>query len=249
MTSRLTVVLVLALASRAFAGDPKAEAQAHVHASEKLFQAGKYQDALGELTTAYALDPQPGLLYAIAQVHVKLGECAEAITWYQRFLDTHPDDRPAKAAHEAIDMCTTALPAQPEPPPPPQPTVQQPPLPPQQPRPAPIAPPSSPTWYSSVVADALVIGGGVSGVAGIELYLRALDDFDRAKTANSYARNHELVEDGHSQRQWAVIAGTGGVMLVGGGLAYYFLHVRKQEPDVMVSPTTNGGVVTWSGRF
>jgi len=164
MTSRLTVVLVLALASRAFAGDPKAEAQAHVHASEKLFQAGKYQDALGELTTAYALDPQPGLLYAIAQVHVKLGECAEAITWYQRFLDTHPDDRPAKAA-------------------------------------------------------------------------------------NSYARNHELVEDGHSQRQWAVIAGTGGVMLVGGGLAYYFLHVRKQEPDVMVSPTTNGGVVTWSGRF
>ena len=257
MMPKHTLALVLAFAlvpAHAFAGDPKAEAQAHVHASEKLFQDGKYNDALNELTTAYALDPQPGLLYAIAQVHVKLGECADAITWYQRFLDTKPEERAAKAAHEAIEMCSTALPKQPEPPPQPQPPPppQPQPPPPQQPppvQPKPVAQPSPPAWYGSVLADALVIGGGVAGVTGIELYHRALNDFDRANTATSYASNHQLVEDGHSQRQWAVIASVGGVVLVGGGVAYYLLHVHSKEPDVTVSPTSSGAVVMWSGRF
>ena len=254
-TMKLALVLAFALApTRAFGGDPKAMAQAHVHASEKLFQDGKYAEALNELTTAYALDPQPGLLYAIAQVHVKLGDCADAIVWYQRFLDTKPDERPAKAAREAIEMCSTALPKQPEPEPQPPPQTQPQPLPAALApvKPAPVATTTTTpgtAWYGSVLTDAFVIGGGVAGVAGIELYLRALDDFDGAKTANSYARNHELVEDGHSQRQWAIVAGVGGVALVGGGIAYFLLHVRTLEPDVTISPTNTGAVMTWSGRF
>jgi len=249
----LAVAVALAVGLRAAPAlaDPKTESLTHVNNSAKLFQGGKYADALAELMTAYSLDPQPGLLYAIAQVHVKLGECADAITWYQKFLDTHPEDRASKAAHEAIDMCATALPKTPEPAPTPTPAPALAPTPP----PQPVQPTqtteqrSTPVWYGSVVADALVLGGAVAGATGIELYHRALGDFDKANTATDYAAHHELVEDGRSARTWAIVASAGGVALVGGGIAYYMLSVRGNESTFTVTPTATGTAVMWSGRF
>ena len=108
------VVLALAfvaIASRADA-DTKADAKAHIERGSKAYASGNYRDALRELTLAYALDPDPELLFAIGQINVKLGDCASATTFYQRFLDTHPAASEAGVAHQAIEGCATVKPTQ-----------------------------------------------------------------------------------------------------------------------------------------
>ena len=56
----------------------------HVDAATVLHAHRHWQEALNELTLAYSLDPQPDLLYAMAQLQVKLGQCPIAITFYGR---------------------------------------------------------------------------------------------------------------------------------------------------------------------
>jgi len=62
----LLVVLLVAPAS-AFAGK-KEEAKAHITKATKAHKDGRFEEARVELEAAYALDPNPDLLYAIGQV-------------------------------------------------------------------------------------------------------------------------------------------------------------------------------------
>src|SRR2546427_8374296 len=99
---RIEIVLLACVgfalaASPAFA-DAKVEAKQHVHHATTLYDDGQFADALEELITAYALDPQPEILYAIAQANLRLDRCAQAITFYERFLETKPKPGPAAAA-------------------------------------------------------------------------------------------------------------------------------------------------------
>jgi tetratricopeptide (TPR) repeat protein len=100
-----TMVALAAIASPAFAGDPKQEAAEHIDKAQKLFSAGKAAEALDELKTAYALDPKAELLYAIGQAHASMGQCDQAKTFYDRFLSTRPDADAADIARQAIASC------------------------------------------------------------------------------------------------------------------------------------------------
>src|SRR5262249_747385 len=103
--TRYLVLLALASASpRAFA-DPKADAKQHIDKATAAHSAGHYNDALKELTLAYALDPNPELLFAIGQVHMKIGDCTAATTFYERFIATKPDAKEAAIAQKAITSC------------------------------------------------------------------------------------------------------------------------------------------------
>ncbi len=116
--------------------DAKSEAKQHLDSATARHKDRKYAEALDEMKTAYALDPQPELLYAIAQLHVQLGQCDRALPFCDRFLDSKPKDSSAAKARQAIEMCKTNPPAAapPEPPPvvvpPPRPIVVPPPPPP-----------------------------------------------------------------------------------------------------------------------
>src|SRR5688572_27300629 len=102
----LLVLALFALPAAALAGpQEKAEAQKHVARATEAHQAGKFDAALTELEAAYALDPQSDLLYAMGQVQVKLGRCAEAITLYERFVATNPPADASASANEAIITC------------------------------------------------------------------------------------------------------------------------------------------------
>lgn len=90
--------------------DPAAESKQHFDLASAAHKEGRFRDALNELMLAYALDSRPELLYAIAQVHVKLGECAQAISFYERFLASNPKPEHAKRAQEAIAICKTSPP-------------------------------------------------------------------------------------------------------------------------------------------
>src|SRR6185503_10681618 len=72
-------------------------------------KAGKCDVALTELQAAYAIDPQPKLMYAIAQVYAKLDKCEEAIEHYEKFNAATKDKSKQAVVQQAIDACKQKL--------------------------------------------------------------------------------------------------------------------------------------------
>ena len=237
----LVVVALIALPLVAFAGPKeKKQAQNHIANATEAHQAGKYDVALTELQTAYSLDAQPDLLYAIGQVHVKLGRCDDAIASYEQFLATNPPAEPAAAATEAIDTCKAQLAA--AQPPPPEPT------PPPEPAPPPPPPPEGKPFYTDVIGGALVGAGVVSLVVGGVMYGSAVSTLDDAEAAPTYGEHERLVDDARGKRNIGLVFGAVGVVALGVGVWRYVSYSSEQS-TVAVVPTTTGGMVSWMGRF
>jgi len=83
----------------------KAEAKAHVDKATKAHKEGKFDVALTELQAAYDIDPQPKLLFAIAQVQAKLGDCPAAVDNYNKFLGSTKDKQKQEVVKQAITAC------------------------------------------------------------------------------------------------------------------------------------------------
>jgi tetratricopeptide (TPR) repeat protein len=249
----LLVLLLLALttAPGTARADAKVEAKTRMNRATELYQEGKYAEALNELTIAYTLDPRPEMLYAIGQMHVQLGNCPQAILFYERFLTTNPDSVPAAAAAEAIETCrkTPDATSKPEPPPPePPPPPEQPPEPP--PPPPPPLPEQPGRWYADKPGGALLGGGIVLGVIAAVTYVSARSDLDDAEAASDYQAHADLVDDAHSKRTLAAVLGAVAVGVTGAAVTRYVLVQRAESSvTVGVAPTRGGGLVTWSGRF
>lgn len=235
--SLLIGAATLALPLLAFAG-PKDEARKHIQKATDAHAQGKYDVALSELDAAYALDPQPDLLYAIGQVQVKLGHCPEAIASYEKFLATNPAAEPTAAAKEAIDTCKAQ--AKPEPPPEPPP----------EPKPAPPPPPAPEPkpFYMDFIGDGLVGVGVASAVVGGIMYAGALGSLDKADAATTYAEHEKLVGDANGKRNLALVFGGVAVVAVGIGV-WHFTSFHAEQSKVAFVPTTSGGMLAWMGRF
>lgn len=253
----IAVLLVLLGAPAAPAlADPKADAKARIEKATTLHAEGKFKEALDELTIAYALDPKPELLYAIGQVHVQLGDCTSAISFYERFLASKPAPGPAAAAREAITTCKTAPPEPKEPPPDPDPGVTTPP-PAADPEPTPTPPPVAEQpaggpgpWYTDKLGDALVGGGIVLGVVSVIFYQGARGKLDDAEAAPTYDEHESLVSDAKSQRNMAVGFAIGGAALIGAGVARYIMRdTGAESKSVAVTPISGGGAITWTRSF
>jgi len=256
MKHRLASIAVLLAASAGPAlADPKADASARIEKATTLHAEGKFKEALDELTIAYALDPKPELLYAIGQVHVQLGDCTSAISFYERFLASKPAAGPAAAAREAIKTCKTSPPAPvttPEPVPAPTPS-------PPAPEPTPVTSPQPPVgeqppggagpWYTDKLGDGLVGGGIVLGVVSVIFYQGARGKLDDAEAAPTYDEHDNLVSDAKSQRNLAVGFAIGSAALIGAGVARYILRDTGEAKRVAVTPISGGGAITWTRSF
>jgi tetratricopeptide (TPR) repeat protein len=188
-----SLVCVGVLAASAFA-DPAAEAKQHFEAASAAHKAGNFRKALEELMLSYALEPKPELLYAIAQVHVKLGECPQAITFYQRFLASNPKPEHAKRAQEAIHICKTA-------PPPPE---KQAPAEPEKPR-EDLGPTREEHLRKAAEADALAASERRKA--------------EEARLAAEREREQEKRYNKHPARVWALVGmGVGAGTAIAGGV-------------------------------
>lgn len=237
MKQLVLVAALIALPLSAAAGPKeKADAQAHIQKATAAHEAGSFDVALTELEAAYALDPQPDLLYALGQVQVKLNNCPVAVSYYERFLSTNPAPEPAAAANEAITNCKAQMAAE-------QPPVEE-----AQPPPPPPPPAPEPRRFD-VVGTTLVGVGVVSTIVGVVMYSSAVNDLDDAENAPTYQEHESLVDDAQSKRTMSVIFTAAGVAAIGIG-AWHYLHFRKKEQStVTVAPTRTGGMVTWQGSF
>jgi len=54
----------------------------------QYYREGKFPDAVREMLEAYRLIPDPGLLYNIAKIYVKMGETSLAITYFEKFVQS-----------------------------------------------------------------------------------------------------------------------------------------------------------------
>src|SRR4051812_36772760 len=80
--------LALAVAPATAHADAAADSKAHVARATQAHKDGRFDDARAELEAAYGLTPRPDLLYALGQVHAKLGRCSDATAYYKRFAAT-----------------------------------------------------------------------------------------------------------------------------------------------------------------
>lgn len=86
----VAVVMVAAVAGTA-AADSRARAHEAFATAQAAYTAGDYRTAVARYKEAYTLDPDPVYLFDTAQALRLSDECAEAATYYHRFLDVVPD--------------------------------------------------------------------------------------------------------------------------------------------------------------
>src|SRR5215471_5347534 len=150
----LTCLLIaLVAAPTAARADNAEDARAHVARATQAHKEGRYDEARVELEA----------LYALGQVHAKLGHCRDAETYFRRYAATQHDPRVAKVVDQAIATCqpaaapapTTDAPAPASPPPPVPPATDHPPASPAPP-PAPAASRPAPPFAAPRTAPAAV---------------------------------------------------------------------------------------------
>ncbi|HZS39853.1 MAG TPA: tetratricopeptide repeat protein [Polyangia bacterium] len=110
MRARVLVGLVaLALATPARADSDPAAAKVHFDLGSQLYQQGRYDEALAELTRGYELDARPEFLYSLGQTERKRGRCKQALDYYQRYLDSGLPRERAAAVLIQMDRCRAEL--------------------------------------------------------------------------------------------------------------------------------------------
>ncbi|MGE3548240.1 MAG: tol-pal system YbgF family protein, partial [Kofleriaceae bacterium] len=83
------------------------EARRHYERARKLFDVGRFADALPEFEAAYEAKPLPDFLFNIGQCQRNLGEYDAAIATFEKLLAEQPDDPRADAIKKLIDELAT----------------------------------------------------------------------------------------------------------------------------------------------
>ncbi|HEY8147010.1 MAG TPA: tetratricopeptide repeat protein [Kofleriaceae bacterium] len=109
--------LVLVALGGAAGAQPKpddkaqAEARAHYLAARAHHEHGEYQRAAAEYLQAFALFPDPELLFNVGQVYRLAGDHELAAAYYRRYLELEPEGRAAPEARRHLDALGGTLPA------------------------------------------------------------------------------------------------------------------------------------------
>lgn len=181
--------------------------------SATAYHEGRFADAAALLEQAYALHPEPVLLYNLARALDAEGEMDEARDAYQRFLSSSPDAEQAPLATRRVEVLSAqiadrdeaarieaearARAAEPVPEPTPLP----------EPTPPPRASPDvlGPVLTLSIGAAVAIVGGVLIGVAS--------DRYGQAVVAPAQTSAVALEHDAYTFRD------TGIALLVVGGIA------------------------------
>ncbi len=78
------------------------EIDEHVAQGHRLYQLGRYQEAIAEYRRAYELRADPPFLFQIAESYRQLGATEQALFYYDRFLAGASDGPDRDAAEERV---------------------------------------------------------------------------------------------------------------------------------------------------
>lgn len=217
----------------------------HVDAGLDAYEARRYTDAIEHFETAFALKPEPNLVYNIARSYERALMRTQAIAAYQRFVSLEGTTavlrKRALAQMEAIrsEQAILARSKKPreanEPKPPPEAVVVT----------AAPPPPSALgplPWVVVGVGVASIVAGGVFGVqaSSHQSDFEAATNIDAKRTARDRARRDAMYAD--------VLIG-GGLVLGAVGVALHFFGPDEEPVQVMPSVGPNRAGLLLGGSF
>jgi len=233
-----TLLLLIALTSPAFA-DGAAD---HVAAGKRAFADQRYAEAAAEFRAAYDLQPDPKLLYSIAQAQRMAGDCTGAIASYEAFIATKSDPKLSEFSKENIARCKELLAKEPPPPPPVEKPAEPQPQPPPVEKPIeramppplerPVAPAGGAPWYRDYVGDALLGSGAVAIVVGSVVWLGGRNAASAANDATDYATfvaKRDAAASAVTKQAVGIGVGIAGVALAIGGVVHFTIAGGRGE--------------------
>ena len=215
----MLVALLLMSGQPSRAADPRLDsARAHSQEGDSYYKLEKYANAITEYEQAYLAKPDPSFLYNIAQCHRLMGQGAEAIKFYRRFLKDAPTAPNRAVAEKHIRDLEEASPGTQQPVAPPatssRPLPVAPPpvsvIPPPEPPPA-STQPSSPTSASPAFNPLVPTSTPVSTTPVVE-----------NNTTSTQSESHPIYS------RWWFWASVGAAVVVGGII---LIAAEKQDPS------------------
>ena len=244
-----------ALSALAPAEELDPEAKAYFDSGLASYNAKEYAEAIEDLRTAYALDPNPMTLFAWAQAERLDGHCGRATKLYRRFLKTRPSAQQTEAARTGIERCKgqpDVATEEPEEDTAEEParasvveTVEEAPA---------LAPPPKPEPKQKRRVDGagigMLAGGVVLGAIGGGLLGTGQS---KAKAAADGAASYEDVAADATQVRklrisGGVLAGVGGALILA-GIVKLVLHARQPRNEVSFWTAPTGAGVLVRLRF
>jgi tetratricopeptide (TPR) repeat protein len=234
-------------------------AQPHLESALRHYKAREYARALVEFRAAYNIDPQPALLYAIAQAERLNGDCRRAIRFYEAYLRTAPKQSQVLSARQNIARCTAELQ---RPAPATQPATAPSSAPTDRPEPALVAAPVSPrvpgshgsSWTRDWVGHGLVLGGlavAATGIAVWRIGRGTIADANAARDYDTFAARAGGASRAELEQKVGIAAMAVGGALVAAGVAHYVLRGRGRAERARVEAAVGPGraVLVLGGRF
>lgn len=101
--------LALGFAASPAHADQESDAKDHFKRGVKLYNLGHFQEAIPEFEKAYDLDPEPILLFNIAQSHRQNGSKERALFFYRRYLEQDPNTNKRADVEQRMKELAQAL--------------------------------------------------------------------------------------------------------------------------------------------
>ena len=213
------------------------------------YKAKDYDKAAATLARSYEMDPKPDALFAQAQAERLGGHCREATVHYHQLLESSTDLPTIKAVQANLALCAK----EPEPPP-----VVVAPRADDTSRPAP-PPPQIITKtvvrdvpHSDTLATVLFAGGMLAVGGGVGLYIASNGALDDAKHARTLDDHEKFTDRAKTERSLSFIAGGVGLAMITVAVIKWSAggpSESRPSSDVAVTPTTGGGLVTFSSDW
>jgi hypothetical protein len=231
-----------------------AEVEAIYAEGAALYRAGKYRAAIERFERAYALYPEPNLLYNIGRSHEALGELDQALSAYDRCLaasDLSPDLRLKTNERRTLVMQakrnSETAPVDLKAPPPAAPAAITTTSPPPRSGGLTIA-----KWSAGAVGIGLLAAGGVFYALGAGDHGKVEDAKAGAAGGNvanlSLLEAQALVDDGEQKKTLGVALAAGGLGAVGIA-AVLFIMDTDDDPKMALVPLADGAQWVMGGRF
>jgi len=99
---KLALALLLVVATPALADKPVQLARMHFKQAKAAMDIGAYAKAADEYKAAYDLDPRPETLFNIGQAYRLADQRAEAIAYYEKYLEAQPNGVGAREAMKYV---------------------------------------------------------------------------------------------------------------------------------------------------
>lgn len=232
----LVIAFVVLVPSRSALAGPTAEDL--YGEGQSAYDRGDYATAIAKWQRSYDMSRASGLLFNLAQAYRLSGDCAHALTTYKHFIaiDSTSEQRPL--ADELVGEL------EPKCGPPPPSHVDQ----------APRRLDPTHTGHGMKLAGLATSGTGVALVAGgLVLGKHASTLGDEVTSACAVSCDWSMQKDkdaaGHRDTTIARVLDGVGVAAIATGVTLYALGVRQADLQLVVQPTPDGAVVTWSGNW